>query len=45
MIKYENAALRCNFVWASTLMMKEYMGIDVYAETMNKIIGPEFDDE
>lgn len=45
MINYDNAALRCNFVWSSNLMMKEYMGIDVSAATMDKIISLKFDDE
>ena len=44
-MNYSNDALRCNFVWSSSLMVKEYAGLNISAEMMNNIIADKFDDE
>lgn len=44
-ITYSQQSLRCNFVWASSLMVKEYADINISTEMMNKIIADKFDDE
>ena len=44
-ITYSQQSLRCNFVWASSLMVKEYAGLNISAEMMNNIIVDKFDDE
>lgn len=45
MILYGRDALRCNFVWASTLMMEEWTDLDISAVMMDQIIGNDFEDE
>ena len=45
MIIYDKDALRCNFIHASTLMMEAQTNYYIAPTVMNKIVGPEFEDE